>query len=100
MGSVLHLSVTLRVPAVLLFVLLNESQQLLMHLTVRCGWVLSCCFLVLIPIPLCLGSRVAVQIQAPDGSVTITNDGATIMKTIEVMHPAAKMLVDLSQAQV
>jgi T-complex protein 1 subunit delta len=42
----------------------------------------------------------AVQIQAPDGSVTITNDGATIMKTIEVMHPAAKMLVDLSQAQV
>jgi hypothetical protein len=34
------------------------------------------------------------------GNVTITNDGATIMKTIEVMHPAAKMLVDLSQAQV
>jgi T-complex protein 1 subunit delta len=39
------------------------------------------------------------MIQAPGGDVTITNDGATIMKTIEVMHPAAKMLVDLSQAQ-
>lgn len=39
------------------------------------------------------------MIQAQTGDVTITNDGATIMKTIEVMHPAAKMLVELSQAQ-
>lgn len=39
------------------------------------------------------------MIQGADGQVTITNDGATILKTVEVMHPAAKMLVELSQAQ-
>eukprot|EP00053_Salpingoeca_punica_P011189 m.100062 g.100062 ORF g.100062 m.100062 type:complete len:548 (-) comp15610_c0_seq1:225-1868(-) len=39
------------------------------------------------------------MIQAGDGDVTITNDGATIMKMMQVMHPAAKMLVELSQAQ-
>ena len=27
------------------------------------------------------------------GDVTITNDGATIMKELDVQHPAAKMLV-------
>jgi T-complex protein 1 subunit delta len=31
--------------------------------------------------------------------VVITNDGATILKHMSVMHPAAKMLVDLSAAQ-
>jgi len=39
------------------------------------------------------------MIQAPDGSVTITNDGATILKQMQVQHPAAKMLVELSKAQ-
>lgn len=39
------------------------------------------------------------MIQASDGHVTITNDGATILKMVDVLHPAAKMLVDLSQAQ-
>jgi T-complex protein 1 subunit alpha len=33
------------------------------------------------------------------GDVTITNDGATIMKQLEVEHPAAKILVELSQLQ-
>lgn len=33
------------------------------------------------------------------GSVTISNDGATIMKLLEVVHPAAKTLVDVSLAQ-
>ena len=33
------------------------------------------------------------------GDVTITNDGATILKEIEVEHPAAKMLVEVSKAQ-
>jgi T-complex protein 1 subunit alpha len=31
------------------------------------------------------------------GDVTITNDGATILKLLEVTHPAAKVLVELSQ---
>jgi len=39
------------------------------------------------------------MIQSADGSVTITNDGATIVKKMQVMHPAAKMLVELSKAQ-
>lgn len=30
------------------------------------------------------------------GDVTITNDGATILKQLEVEHPAAKVLVELS----
>jgi T-complex protein 1 subunit alpha len=33
------------------------------------------------------------------GDVTITNDGATILKQLEVEHPAAKVLVELSALQ-
>lgn len=33
------------------------------------------------------------------GDVTITNDGATILKQLEVEHPAAKVLVELSDRQ-
>jgi len=32
------------------------------------------------------------------GDVTITNDGATILKEIDVQHPAAKMLVEISKS--
>ena len=32
------------------------------------------------------------------GDVTITNDGATILKEIDVQHPAAKMMVEVSKA--
>ena len=33
------------------------------------------------------------------GDVTISSDGATILQQMEVEHPAAKILVDLSQLQ-
>ncbi|KAL8431935.1 hypothetical protein Efla_002772 [Eimeria flavescens] len=33
------------------------------------------------------------------GDVVVTNDGATILKQLEVQHPAAKVLVDLSDLQ-
>lgn len=33
------------------------------------------------------------------GDVTITNDGATILKQLEVEHPAAKVLVELANLQ-
>ena len=33
------------------------------------------------------------------GDVTITNDGATILKEIDVQHPAAKMLVEVAKTQ-
>jgi len=39
------------------------------------------------------------MIQDGKGDVTITNDGATILKQMQVLHPAAKMLVELSKAQ-
>merc|ERR1719192_1772434 len=39
------------------------------------------------------------MIQDPKGEVTITNDGATILEQMKVIHPAAKMLVELSKAQ-
>jgi len=39
------------------------------------------------------------QSQARDGSVTVTNDGATILKSIYIDNPAAKILVDISKTQ-
>lgn len=34
-----------------------------------------------------------------DGDITITNDGATILKMMDVDHQIAKLLVQLSQSQ-
>jgi thermosome len=33
------------------------------------------------------------------GDITVTNDGATILKEMEVQHPAAKLLVEVAKAQ-
>jgi len=33
------------------------------------------------------------------GSATISNDGATIMKLLDIVHPAAKTLVDIAKSQ-
>jgi thermosome len=33
------------------------------------------------------------------GDITITNDGATILKEMDVQHPAAKMMVEVSKTQ-
>ncbi|RLF09862.1 MAG: thermosome subunit [Thermoprotei archaeon] len=33
------------------------------------------------------------------GDVTITNDGATILKEMDIQHPAAKMMVEVAKAQ-
>jgi len=32
------------------------------------------------------------------GDVTITNDGATVVKEMEIQHPAAKLLVETAKA--
>src|SRR5919202_486161 len=37
------------------------------------------------------------MLVSPIGDVTITNDGATILKEIDVEHPAAKMVVEISK---
>ena len=39
------------------------------------------------------------MIQDQRGKVLITNDGATILKQMSVIHPTAKMLVEISKAQ-
>ncbi|KAG2379636.1 hypothetical protein C9374_006753 [Naegleria lovaniensis] len=36
---------------------------------------------------------------SPDGDVTVTNDGATILDKMQVNHQVAKLLVELSQSQ-
>lgn len=36
---------------------------------------------------------------SPDNDVTITNDGATILKMMDVDHQIAKLMVQLSQSQ-
>ena len=36
----------------------------------------------------------------PDGGVTITNDGATILQKMQVDHQIAKLIVELSTSQV
>lgn len=38
------------------------------------------------------GRLLSLQIQDGKGDVTITNDGATILKQMQVLHPAAKMV--------
>lgn len=40
-----------------------------------------------------------ILIKSGNGRTTISNDGATILKLLDVVHPAAKMLVDISRAQ-
>jgi T-complex protein 1 subunit epsilon len=36
---------------------------------------------------------------SPDGEVTITNDGATILAKMDVQHQVARLMVELSQSQ-
>jgi len=39
------------------------------------------------------------MIEQDNGQVLITNDGATILDKMDVLHPAAKMLVEVSKSQ-
>eukprot|EP00461_Guttulinopsis_vulgaris_P004783 UN04785 len=39
------------------------------------------------------------MLVSPDGDVTVTNDGATILEKMDVDHQIAKLLVELSQSQ-
>jgi T-complex protein 1 subunit delta len=39
------------------------------------------------------------MIQDTKGKVLITNDGANILKQMDVIHPTAKMLVEISKSQ-
>jgi len=39
------------------------------------------------------------MLVSPDGAVTVTNDGATILELMEIEHPVAALLVQLSKSQ-
>ncbi|BBG93984.1 TCP-1/cpn60 chaperonin family protein [Prunus dulcis] len=39
------------------------------------------------------------MLQSPDGEVTVTNDGATILEQMDVDNQIAKLMVELSQSQ-
>ena len=34
-----------------------------------------------------------------NGRTTITNDGATVMKLLDIVHPAARILTDIARSQ-
>lgn len=38
-------------------------------------------------------------VVSADQEVTVTNDGATIVEKMEIQHPVAKLLVELSKSQ-
>lgn len=46
-----------------------------------------------------LGPRGMDKLVYSDRSTTISNDGATIMKLLDVVHPAARTLVEIARAQ-
>lgn len=46
-----------------------------------------------------LGPRGMDKLVYTNGRTTISNDGATIMRLLDIVHPAAKTLVDISMAQ-
>ena len=46
-----------------------------------------------------LGPRGMDKLIFDGKGTTISNDGATIMKLLDIVHPAAKTLVDISMAQ-
>jgi T-complex protein 1 subunit epsilon len=39
------------------------------------------------------------MLVSPDGEVVCTNDGATIVEKMEIAHPTARLLVELSKSQ-
>jgi len=39
------------------------------------------------------------MLQSPDGDITVTNDGATILKEMDVENQIAKLMVELSKSQ-
>jgi len=46
-----------------------------------------------------LGPRGMDKLVKTGAKVTVSNDGATIMKLLDIVHPAAKTLVDISMSQ-
>jgi T-complex protein 1 subunit eta len=47
----------------------------------------------------CLGPRGMDKLIHQQRNVTISNDGATIISLLDIVHPAAKTLVDIAKSQ-
>ena len=43
--------------------------------------------------------KILQSVSSPDGSISVTNDGATILRSIHIDNAAAKVLVDISKVQ-
>ena len=61
---------------------------------------ISACLAIADTLATTLGPRGMDKLIVSDrGEAQITNDGATIMKILEIIHPAARTLVDIARAQ-
>jgi len=60
---------------------------------------ITACLAVVSIVKTTLGPRGMDKLIEDGGQTTITNDGATVMKKLQVTHPAARILVDISRAQ-
>ncbi|CAM9369709.1 unnamed protein product [Ectocarpus fasciculatus] len=60
---------------------------------------INACMAVAETVKTTLGPRGMDKLVYTNGRTTISNDGATIMKLLDIIHPAAKTLVDISMAQ-
>eukprot|EP00386_Alphamonas_edax_P011860 GDKI01037287.1.p1 GENE.GDKI01037287.1~~GDKI01037287.1.p1 ORF type:complete len:567 (-),score=252.43 GDKI01037287.1:312-2012(-) len=60
---------------------------------------INACSIVVDIVRTTLGPRGMDKLIHNGGEVTITNDGATVMKLLNVVHPAAKILVDIAKSQ-
>lgn len=63
----------------------------------------KCCLPIISPFPppppLLIPTGMDKMMVNPDGDITITNDGATILAQMDVQHQIAKLLVELSKSQ-
>lgn len=61
---------------------------------------ISACLAIADTLATTLGPRGMDKLIVSDrGDAQITNDGATIMKLLDIVHPAARTLVDIARAQ-
>lgn len=60
---------------------------------------INACGVVVDMIKTTLGPRGMDKLMHDGGEAIITNDGATVMKKLNIVHPAAKILVDIARSQ-
>jgi len=80
-------------------ILLKEGTDTSQGKPQICSNITACCS-VADAVRTTLGPRGMDKLIVDDkGGVVISNDGATILKTLDIIHPAAKTLVDIAKSQ-